>query len=70
MQQIQKVLFVYLGNICRSPSAEAVFRKKAKQQGLALEFDSAGTLDYHQGERIWIMFQTLTIKKLKILNWS
>lgn len=51
MKQVQKVLFVCLGNICRSPSAEAVFRKKAQQEGLLLKFDSAGTLDYHQGEK-------------------
>jgi protein-tyrosine phosphatase len=51
MKEIKKVLFVCLGNICRSPSAEAVFRLKAQQAGLKLEFDSAGTIDYHQGER-------------------
>ena len=51
MKVVKKVLFVCLGNICRSPSAEAVFRKKAKQASLNLEFDSAGTIDYHQGER-------------------
>lgn len=50
MKKIEKVLFVCLGNICRSPSAEAVFRKKAQQQGLDLQFDSAGTIDYHQGD--------------------
>lgn len=43
------VLFVCLGNICRSPSAEAVFRQKAKQRGLNLFIDSAGTMGYHTG---------------------
>ena len=41
------VLFVCLGNICRSPTAEAVFRHKAEQAGLKLTIDSAGTHGYH-----------------------
>ncbi len=44
-----KVLFVCLGNICRSPSAEAVFKKKADDNGLSIEVDSAGTAGYHKG---------------------
>ena len=43
------VLFVCLGNICRSPTAEAVFRHKAEQAGLKLTIDSAGTHGYHIG---------------------
>lgn len=43
------VLFVCLGNICRSPAAEAVMRKKAQALGLSIQFDSAGTADYHIG---------------------
>lgn len=43
------VLFVCLGNICRSPTAEAVFRHKAEQAGLELHIDSAGTHGYHIG---------------------
>ncbi len=43
------VLFVCLGNICRSPTAEAVFRQKAKQAGLDLVIDSAGTGGWHVG---------------------
>lgn len=43
------VLFVCLGNICRSPSAEAVFIKKAADNGLTIEIDSAGTAGYHKG---------------------
>lgn len=43
------VLFVCLGNICRSPTAEAVFRAKAMQRSLELEIDSAGTQGYHTG---------------------
>jgi len=47
-----KVLFVCLGNICRSPSAEAIFRGYVEKKGLgdAFEIDSAGTSGYHQGE--------------------
>ncbi|UWP94764.1 low molecular weight phosphotyrosine protein phosphatase [Aliiroseovarius crassostreae] len=47
-----RILFVCLGNICRSPSAEAVFRQIANQHApeLALEVDSAGTSDWHEGE--------------------
>jgi protein-tyrosine phosphatase len=47
-----KILFVCLGNICRSPTAEGVFRKKAADVGLIeqLMIDSAGTHNYHPGE--------------------
>jgi len=44
------VLFVCLGNICRSPLAEAAFRRAAEEAGLAVEVDSAGTANYHVGE--------------------
>jgi protein-tyrosine phosphatase len=46
------VLFVCLGNICRSPLAEAVFRSLVEEAGLAdrFEIDSAGTSNYHAGE--------------------
>lgn len=46
----QSVLFVCLGNICRSPSAEAVMTKLAKNQGFTICFDSAGTANYHTGK--------------------
>ncbi|MCF6171380.1 MAG: low molecular weight phosphotyrosine protein phosphatase [Bacteroidales bacterium] len=47
-----KILFVCLGNICRSPSAEAVFKKIIKDKGVEelFEVDSAGTYAYHAGE--------------------
>ncbi len=47
-----KVLFVCMGNICRSPSAEGVFRRLVEEAGLsdAIGVDSAGTHDYHVGE--------------------
>jgi len=46
------VLFVCMGNICRSPTAEGVFRHHATQAGLdgRLHIDSAGTHAYHVGE--------------------
>ena len=47
-----RVLMVCLGNICRSPTAEAVFREKVRQQQLDqhIEVDSAGTGSWHIGE--------------------
>lgn len=46
-----RVLFVCMGNICRSPTAEGVFKHLAGQSGLAGQIlsDSAGTHDYHIG---------------------
>lgn len=46
------VLFVCMGNICRSPVAEAVFRDLVEAEGLsaAFDIDSAGTYDLHAGE--------------------
>jgi protein-tyrosine phosphatase len=43
------VLFVCLGNICRSPLAEAAFRQEAQRRGLEVEIDSAGTGGWHVG---------------------
>ncbi len=47
-----RVLFVCMGNICRSPTAEGVFRKVVHDAGLSdvIEIDSAGTHAYHVGE--------------------
>jgi protein-tyrosine phosphatase len=49
--KIVRVLFVCLGNICRSPMAEAVFRHQVERAGLArrIQVDSAGTGAYHVG---------------------
>jgi protein-tyrosine phosphatase len=47
-----QILFVCLGNICRSPTVEGVARELARREAphLGLQFDSAGTADYHVGE--------------------
>ena len=49
---MERILFVCLGNICRSPAAEEVMRKLVSDAGLEHEFflDSAGLIDYHEGE--------------------
>jgi protein-tyrosine phosphatase len=50
---MKRVLFVCLGNICRSPGAEAVFNAMAEKNGLAgeLKCDSAGTSAHHAGDQ-------------------
>ncbi|MBB2496406.1 low molecular weight protein-tyrosine-phosphatase [Aquipseudomonas ullengensis] len=47
-----RVLFVCMGNICRSPTAEAVFRQRLREAGLEelVQVDSAGTGDWHVGK--------------------
>jgi protein-tyrosine phosphatase len=52
MAQQTSVLFVCTGNICRSPTAEAVLRRMVEEAGVARRFviDSAGTHGYHEGE--------------------
>jgi protein-tyrosine phosphatase len=50
-KDVNSILFVCMGNICRSPSAEAVFTHKAKAQGLSLKIDSAGTVGAHAKEK-------------------
>ena len=46
-----RILFVCLGNICRSPAAEGILKKKIKEEGLEdnITIDSAGTGGYHNG---------------------
>jgi protein-tyrosine phosphatase len=48
-----RVLFVCLGNICRSPMADAVFSQRVREAGLEgqIEVDSAGTSGWHAGEK-------------------
>jgi protein-tyrosine phosphatase len=53
MTKSRKILFVCLGNICRSPSAEAIFNHKIRERQLdhMFETDSAGLHGYHSGEK-------------------
>lgn len=48
---MKKILFVCLGNICRSPQAKAIFNHKINEKGLVKEYmgDSCGTSNYHIG---------------------
>ncbi len=52
MQSVN-VIFVCLGNICRSPAAEGIFKSKVEAEGLegVINIDSAGTSAYHIGEK-------------------
>ncbi len=61
----KKILFVCLGNICRSPSAEAVFKGLVRDKGVAagFEIDSAGTYAYHEGEQADRRMQQHAIKR-------
>ena len=60
-----RVLFVCLGNICRSPMAEGVFRRLVEEAGLAdrVEIDSAGTHAYHVGEAPDVRAQAATARR-------
>lgn len=48
---MKKILFVCLGNICRSPMAEAIMNHLAKENKLDIKVSSAGTSGYHNGEK-------------------
>ncbi len=48
-KMFSSVLFVCLGNICRSPTAHAVFRHKIEQTKFDIKYDSCGTAAYHKG---------------------
>lgn len=50
MNKTEAILFVCLGNICRSPMAEGICRTLAEQKGITVEIDSAGTGSWHVGE--------------------
>ena len=47
---MKTILFVCLGNICRSPLADGIANKIAREKNLELYIDSAGTSDWHKGE--------------------
>ncbi|EPB6521191.1 low molecular weight protein-tyrosine-phosphatase [Vibrio parahaemolyticus] len=46
---MKRILVVCMGNICRSPTGEAVLRAKAEELGVDVHIDSAGTIGYHTG---------------------
>jgi len=60
-----KLLFVCLGNICRSPSAEAVMKALVEQEGLSEQIicDSAGTIGYHSGNPADARMQSHALKR-------
>lgn len=83
MNKMISVLFVCLGNICRSPMAEAVFRDKLEKKGLSGEIsvDSAGTGDYHVGkephkgtrellDRNQISYEGMLARQVSYGDWS
>lgn len=57
-----KILMVCLGNICRSPLADGLLRKKIKEKGLPIEVDSAGTSSYHIGAQPDVRTQENALK--------
>ncbi|MBH1992834.1 MAG: low molecular weight phosphotyrosine protein phosphatase [Sphingomonadaceae bacterium] len=56
------VLFVCLGNICRSPLAEAALRAEAEKAGLDIAVDSAGTSDWHIGNPPDVRAQAVALR--------
>ncbi len=68
-----KILFVCLGNICRSPAAEGVMYYYLRQRNLEdqIYVDSAGTASYHQGERADLrMREHAELRGFKLLSLS
>ena len=61
----KKILFVCLGNICRSPSAEAVFKGLVRNKGMQNQFeiDSAGIYGYHEGQQADRRMQRHAVKR-------
>jgi len=50
LKKVESILFVCLGNICRSPLAEGIARELARKKELEIKIDSAGTVGWHIGE--------------------
>ena len=61
----KRILFVCMGNICRSPAAEAIMKKRISDNSLSdiIEVDSAGTIDYHSGEGADSRMKKIAAKK-------
>ena len=70
---MNKILFVCLGNICRSPAAEGAFVQLLKENGLFENFyvDSAGTSSFHAGERADSRMREVALKRgFDLPSWS
>jgi len=50
MKKVESIIFVCLGNICRSPIAEGIAKREVSKRGLDIKIASAGTGDWHIGE--------------------
>ena len=53
-EMAKRVLFVCMGNICRSPAAEAVMKRFAEEFDIDVDVDSAGTHDYHVVQQLML----------------
>jgi protein-tyrosine phosphatase len=60
---MKRILFVCLGNICRSPAAEAILRAKARERGLDVYIESAGTGGWHIGDAADARMQRAAAKR-------
>lgn len=60
---VGSVLFVCLGNICRSPAAEGIVRHQSENMGLSLKLDSAGTSGWHTGEQPYAPMRAAALQK-------
>ena len=70
---MNKILFVCLGNICRSPAAEGAFIHLIKEKGIFDQFyiDSAGTSSYHEGEKADSRMREIAKKRgIELPSWS
>ena len=71
MEKVNSIIFVCLGNICRSPLAEAIARDLAKKHNIPLRIDSAGTGRYHVGEPPCINSQKIALEnRINISNYQ
>jgi protein-tyrosine phosphatase len=70
MKKVRSIIFVCLGNICRSPLAEAIARDIAQKHNIHLRVDSAGTGAYHVGEPPCLNSQKVALNhRINISNY-